>query len=220
MVLQTWEVVTLLILGFVLIVCGIIVSIVLLKKKNWPYQVTVLEEDPKTHTSIIGYRDRAKQIPFGDGGQRIFFFKNKKKYAPDYGKRIGKNAIAFCEGADGYLYNVSLGGINTKLLEMGVTPTETSARLSNSSLRKGIENRYNDKTFFEKYGVAITIGMLIIAIIVQAGGTWINHKEANKGKSADVQIAEAQREAMELARDVLGKIDNIKSGGSGLIPAI
>lgn len=218
MALQTWELVTIIVMGLLLIIIGVVIAVIILRKKMWPFQVTILEQDPKTNNLVVSYRDRAKHLKFGDGGERIFFFRNHKRYAPDYGKRIGKNAVAFAIGTDGYLYNVTFQGIDKKLLEIGVTPTETSARLSNSALRKGIESRYNDKSFFEKWGVAITIGMLVVAIIVQSLGTWINHKEENKGKAQEVQIAEAQKETITLAKEVLANVDSIRSGGSGLVP--
>lgn len=219
MVLQTWEIITLVVLVGVFLLSGILVGIILLRRKNWPFNVTILEQDPKTNNLVIGSRDRAKLIPFGDGGQRIFFCKRTKRYAADYGKRIGKNAVAFALGTDGYLYNIIFQGIDKKLMEIGVTPTETSARLANSSLRKGVQNRFNDKSFYEKWGAAITIGMLIAAIAVQAGGSWLSHKEDNKGKAQEVEITKLQKESIELIKETLANIDNIRSGGSGIAPA-
>lgn len=220
MVLQLWEIITIGAMLFIMAISGVVIALVILRKKNWPWFATVLADDPKTNQSVIDYRDKAKLIAVSDGGERIFFLRKKKRFAPDYGKRVGKNAVAFGTDTSGDLYNISFEGMNKRLFQMGIVPAEVSVKLATASVREMVKNRYNTKTFLEKWGVPITIGMLIIAIIIQASGSWWSHHEANKGKAQELEIIKAQKETMELARQVLGNIDNIESGGSGLVPAV
>lgn len=156
--LSNWEFYLLLGMTFLFLLSGAIVAFVILSKRRWPFKVIVLE-----NISGSGYvptkNDRARLIKFGDGGEEIFYLKRGKKYRVGYGKRIGKNYIAWAIGEDGYWYNITFGNLDKRLAELGVNPVDRDMRFSNASLRKGIENRYDQKTFFDKYGTAITIGV-------------------------------------------------------------
>lgn len=215
--IPTWQIVLLIVLLFAFFVSGIIVVCVIIYRRKWNYSVTILENTPP-----FGYiptkNDRARLISFGDSGEEIYFLRGLKKYRIGYGKKIGKNKIAWAIGDDGYWYNTTFGDLNKKLLQIGIVPVERDMRFANATLRKGIEKRYDDRSFIEKWGVPITISMLIVAILVQAGGVYWNIREANKGKAAEKEISTAQLETMKLAKDTLLAVSNIKdkTGGSGL----
>jgi len=213
-----WENLILFGLFFLFFVVGIIVTIIFLSKRKWDYKVIVLE-----NVAGAGYqptrRDRAKLVSFGDGGEEIFYLKRAKKYRVSYGKRVGNKYIAWCIGDDGYWYNITFGDVNKKLMEIGVNPVERDMRLAHVSLRKGIEQRYNDKNFFEKYGAAITIGMLIFAIIAFGATSYFIFEQYKKVSAGNLEAIKASKEVMQLAADTLKNIDNIKGGaGSGIIP--
>lgn len=200
-------------LFFLFSLSGGITAIVFLNRLRWPFKVTILEKVDGVHYQAVG-KDRARLIKFGDGGEEIFFLKRRKKYRVGYGKRIGRKWIGWAIAEDGYWYNYVWGDLDKRLLEVGVIPVDRDVRLANVSLRKGIENRYNEKNFFEKWGVPITIGMLIIAIIIQAAALWfILDKLAQTGATLNV-TSEANRAVMELAERILARVDIIQGGTS------
>lgn len=212
--LPTWELVLIAFLFFLFFLCGAIVLFVILSRMKWNFKVIVLE-DVSGSGYVPAMRDRARLISFGDGGEEIFYLKKRKKYRVAYGKRIGKNYIAWAVGKDGYWYNITFENLNKKLMELGISPVALDMRFATASLRKGIENRYNEKTFFEKWGVPIAIGMLILAGLIQAGGMWFVMDKLGEIAHASASASETSERVMILVKDVLSSIDNIQ-GGSGL----
>jgi hypothetical protein len=183
---------------------------------KWPYKVTVLE-NVAGQGFIPSFRDRAKLVSFGDGGEEVFFLRKKKKYKIGYGKYIGKRAIAWAVGQDGYWYNVTFGNVDTKLQELGLNPVDRDLRYATASVRKGLETDFKQKTFFEKWAVPITIGMLIFASLINAGGMYYVLDKQGEIVSGTAQSVETSKEVMELAKEVLAQIDLVASG-SGLRP--
>lgn len=215
--LPTWGWLLLLFFVTIFFVGGAITSFIVYQRFKWPILVTILEKVPP-----FGYiptmNDRARIISFGDGGEEIVRLKKAGKYRVSYGRKIGNKKIAFAIGEDGYWYNVVFGDFDKKLGEIGVLPVDRDMRLANSAIRKGIENRYSDKSFFEKWGVAITIGMLVIAILIQAGGTWFNHTKSLEVSRSNLEVAKVNKETMESTNSIIGKLNILQQGGSGISP--
>lgn len=216
--ITSWETVILVSLFFIFFVVGIIVVIIIFSNRKWNYKIIVFE-----NVAGAGFqptrRDRARLVQFGEGGEEIFLLKKMKKYRVSYGKRIGHNYIGWAIGQDGYWYNITFGDIDKRLMEMGVNPVERDMRLAHVSLRKGIETRFDDKSFYEKYGVAIAIGMLIFAIIAFGATSYFIFDQYKKVSAGNLEAAKVSEEIIKLAAEVLGRVDNINTGGSGIAPA-
>jgi hypothetical protein len=196
-----------------------VVGFIFLNRLRWNFKYVDIENIAGSGYTITR-RGRCRKISFGDGGEEIFYLKGVKKFRVAYGKRIGKNYIAWGIGADGYAYNVSFSDLDKKLLEIGVFPVDRDMRYAYASARKGIENRYDKKNFMEKYGTVIAFGMLFICILAMGGFLWMGFNGQKEIQANDVEVAKTLQETMKLANDVLGRVDNIKSGGSGLVPAV
>jgi hypothetical protein len=194
------------------------VAFIFLNRLRWNFKYADLENiSGKGYT--ITRTGRARKISFGDGGEEIFFLKRTKKFRVAYGKRIGKNYVAWAIAQDGYAYNIEWGDLDKKLLEIGVFPVDRDMRYAYASARKGIENRYDKKNFMDKYGTLISFGMLFLCIIAMCGFLWVGFNGQKDIQQNDLEVAKTLQETIKLANDILGKIDNIKSGGTGLIPA-
>lgn len=200
---------------FFFIVGAAIVAIVY-SRKRWPFKVVILENVSGQGFTVTG-RDRARQIAFGDGGEEIFLLKKLKKYRVGYGKRIGNKQIAWAIGQDGYWYNFTFENIDKKLLEMGVSPVDRDMRFANASLRKGIENRYNDKSWMDKYGTVLYFGLFVIVVLAFGGVMWFAFDKQAEIAGASLEAIKASKEVMEAASRTLTAVDNIQGGGSGII---
>lgn len=196
------------------------ITYIIFSRMKWNMTATILQDTPP-YGVIPVRRDKCRLVQFGDGGEEIYFLKRMKKHKVAYGKKIGAKNICWVIGGDGYWYNSSFGSLDKKLLEIGVVPVDRDMRLANSVLRKGIENRYNDKSFIEKWGVPITIGMLVVAILAQAGGTYFNIRESNKAKATELETAKVNLETQKLSQQTLNAIANLQQAeqGSGLVSA-
>ncbi len=215
--LTNWQ--TILFFGMVtvFVISGGITAFVIMNKRMWPFSYVVLE-NVSGFGNIPTKRGKCKLIGFGDGGEEIFFLKGTKKWRAAYGKRIGANQIAWSIGEDGYWYNTTFGNLDRKLREIGVLPVDRDMRYAYASIRKGIENRYNEKNFFEKWSVPITIGMLVIAIVVGGISFYHGQKKINEGIQLTTENNQITKQILDQQERILSNIDNIANGGAGIAP--
>lgn len=213
-----WEVVLFIGLTLVFLITGGIVSFIILSKLRWPLKVVVFE-NLSGKGYVVSRRDRARVIGFGDGGEEIFLLKRSKKYRVGYGKRIGNKEIAWAVGEDGYWYNITLGDVDKKLLELGVIPVDRDMRYATASVRKGIENRYNEKSWMDKYGTILYFGLFAITLIIFGIVMWLAFNKQIEISRINAEAMKTTKEVMELLGKVLSGTENIQSGGSGLLPA-
>lgn len=218
--MANWEIILFVIMMALFSITGIAIAIYFYGKRQWPWKVTVMRDVPPFGT-IPYANDRAKVIAFGDGGEEIFFLKKMKKYKVGYGKTIGDKKICWTISQDGYWYNTTFGNLDKKLKQIGIIPVERDLRLAHSSMRKGIENRYNDKTFYERWAVPITIGMLIFAMIVAGVGMWYSNSKQLQIAQVNAEATKTSLEVTKLNKEVL---ELLKGGTApsqqGFIPAV
>jgi len=162
------------------------------------------------------YKDSAKLVKLGDGGEELLYLKKKKVYRTAYGKKMGKNTYWFVIGQDGYWYNSVLGDLDAKMGMLDIEPIDRDMRYMHVAVRKNITERYRKIGFMEKHGVII---LSMVFLLVMIGGIWfITDKLAETAKitASNIQSSEA---VVNAAADLLTGIDNIYSGGSGIVPA-
>lgn len=203
-------------LFFIFFISGTITTIVIFYKRRWNYSYVVLDKIDGKKYGIIA-RGKCRLMPFGDGGEEVFYLQKIKKWRVAYGKRIAKNQVMWVIGQDGYWYNSDFDDFDEKLLKIGVMPVDRDMRYAYASVRKGIENRYNKQNFMDRYGTMIAFGMLFICIIALIGFSWFNFSQQKKIILANNEGIKTSKEVMTLAKEVLANIDNIKSGGSGYV---
>lgn len=199
---------------FIFFVISGIVLFILLYRRRWNFRYVVLENIAGTGYSITG-RGRCRRMAFGDGGEEIFYLQNSKKWRAAYGKRIGKNQVAWCVGEDGYWYNINFGNLDKRLQELGVEPVDKDMRYAYASIRKGIESRYNQKTFMEKYGTIIAFGMLFLCIIAMGGFMWYTGSQATKISNANAQSLVTADKILTHSDELISHLNNLQTGGSG-----
>lgn len=217
--LAGWEWILFIILMFLFLVAGGVTAFVILARLRWPFIVNVLQDVDGSSKLKVVSKDRARMVAFGDGGEEIFLLKKAKRYKVGYGKRIGNKAIAWAIGDDGYWYNVTFQGVDKRLLEVGVLPVDRDMRFATASVRKGLENRYNDRTWMDKYGTVLYFGLFMMTVLIFGGIMWFAFAQMGKITAANAESMNTAKEVMEIARETLLSIDNIRGGGSGLLPA-
>lgn len=213
MIWQWW---VLIILAFVFLISAGVITYIILNRLRWNFKWVLLEEMPNGKSQITK-RGRCRLMSFGDHGEEIFFLKGLKKWRVAYGKRIGKNQIAWEVGQDGYWYNIEFSGLDKKLKEVGVYPVDRDMRYSYAAAHKGHLNRYDKKSFMEKYGTVIAFGMLFICILAMGAFAWISFNGQAKVAAINADGLKTQKEVMQLATQVLQAVANIKTGGSGTV---
>lgn len=207
-------------ISFVFLLASGITTFIILNNMRWNFKYTDAE-----NLAGNGYtftrKGRCRLVGFGDTGEEIFQLKPKLfakgKFRPAYGKRVGNKEILWMIGSDGYPYNCTLGDLNKSLLEVGVNPVDRDMRYAYASARKGLGNRYDKKSFMEKYGTYIAFGMLFFCILAMSGFLWLAFEKQKDIVIASSETIKTAKEVMELARQILANLDNLKTGGSGFV---
>lgn len=216
---QSYEIILFFVIGALFFGIGGWAMFYIYGKKRWPLMVSVVEETPP-YGWVPGKQYKARFVSFGDDGSEILYLKGINKYRIAYGKKIGPGKYLFAISAkDGYWYNCTMGDLDKTLMQIGLRPISRDARMGVANVRKQVERRYDDKTFFEKWGVPITMGMLIIAIIVMGGAMWYNMDKQVEISQSINEGLRAIKDAQETTKQVLAQVSSILQGGSGIRPA-
>lgn len=163
-------------------------------------------------------RDKARTIKVGDGGEEILFLRKRKVYKTAYGRKMGSgtNTFWFAIGQDGYWYNVLLGDLDAKMGMLDIEPIDRDMRYMHVAIRKNIEQRYRKVGVMEKYGPVIISGIFLIIMVV---ATWLLMSKAGDLIHESKLVVESVKPLADTLGKVAGNIDNICSGGSGILPA-
>lgn len=217
--LPGWQLVVFIVICFTFLLgSGITVFIVMMNMK-WNFRAVITEDISGTGIPEITGRDRARRIAFGDGGEEIFLLRNRKKYRSGHGKRIGRNQIMWVIGDDQIWYNSVFGNFNKSMREVGLIPIDRNVRYTNAQIRKGVERRYPDKSFLEKYGTIISIFLILIMICAAGVSYWYNSQKQLEIANTQLEITKQNAEAIKSVNNILQNADTIIHGGSGIIPA-
>lgn len=164
----------------------------------------------------VTHKDRARLIKVGDGGEEILYLRRAKVYRTAYGRKQGKNEYWFVIGQDGYWYNFTLGDFDAKMNMLDIEPVDRDMRYMHVAIRKNIKDRYNKPNFMEKYGTLVMNGVFLLLIMI--GLYFLIDKIGGLVSQVDIAM-KANAETMKVAERILGSVDSIKAGGSGILQA-
>jgi len=162
------------------------------------------------------FKDSARLVRLGDGGEELLYLRKKKVYRTAYGKRMGKNTYWFVVGQDGYWYNCILGDLDAKMGMLDIEPIDRDMRYMHVAVRKNITERYRKIGMMEKYG---TIILSTVFLLVMIGGIWFIADKLAETAQITAQNIKSSEAVVDAAARLLQGIDNIYSGGSGIAPA-
>jgi len=202
------------ILIFVLIISAVIGLILyfVLSARAYRYKIVIFENIAGQGYVPVG-RDKAKMIKVGDGGEEILKLRKRKLYRTAYGKKIGKNTYAFAIGPDGYWYNITFGDFDKKLKEIGVEPVDRDMRYMHVAIRRNIKERFETVTFLQKYG-----GLMAYTALIAVTGVmmWLLFDKFLAISGSVQGAVEAAEQVLDATSQLLGALDNVQSGGSGI----
>jgi len=162
------------------------------------------------------FKDRARTVKLGDGGEEVLFLRKKKVYRGAYGRKMGKNTFWFAVGQDGYWYNFVLGDLDAKMGMLDIEPIDRDMRYMVTAIRKNIQERYRKQKFMEKYGTIVMSGFFLLIMII---GIWFLLDKMAEINTASAGSLEAAKQVQAASSGIISSLDNICSRGSGLVPA-
>lgn len=159
------------------------------------------------------FKDRARLVRVGDGGEEILYLKKKKQYRTAYGKKMGKNTYWFSKGQDGYFYNTLLGDLDAKMGMLDIEPVDRDMRYMHVAIRKNIQERYRKIGFMEKYGTILING---IFLIIMGAMLWFMVDQIGELMAQATKVVESVKPLIDTMQQALGNVDAVCSGGSGI----
>lgn len=162
------------------------------------------------------FKDRARIIKIGDGGEEVLFLKKKKVHRTAYGKKMGKNTYWFAIGQDGYWYNILLGDLDAKMGMLDIEPIDRDMRYMHVAIRKNITERYRKVGFMEKYGIMLFGGFILFILL---GGLWFLIDQIGELINQATGAVTAAKDVIEPLSTIASKLDSVCSGGSGISSA-
>lgn len=201
-------------LAIVLIIIGAIAIFLILNRRTYNRKIIVFENIAGLGYQVA-FRDRARLIKIGDGGEEILFLKKKKAYRTAYGKKMGKNTYWFAIGQDGYWYNITIGDLDAKMGMLDIEPIDRDMRYMHVAVRKNIQDRYHKVSFMEKYGTILMSGIFLLIMLV---GVFILLGKIGKISEAISGAVESADKVNQGSSAVLSALNNLLTGGNGIKP--
>lgn len=162
---------------------------------------------------VLTGKDRAVLTKVGDDGLQVLYLRKRKVYKTSQGKKMGKNTYWFAVSSDGYWRNFTLADIDNTLKKMNVKLTDKDMRAFHTGIRRGLKERYDKASFWQKYGGLVAyVGLIAITGIM----TWLlfdKYIDISNSISGAMQTAQ---EVMETSKQILGTLDNVGTSG-GLV---
>lgn len=195
---------TILVVAFVIAGAG---ALWWISHKSYNKTIHIFEEI-NGNTAPAGM-DKAKEIILPFTSIRAFFLKKKKIYLPRPALQTGLNHYWFFIREDGEWMNIRPSNVNKSLRELGLKHDHSDMRMANASLKKLVEKNYKKLNWIKEYAPYIAIGVMILMLGIVS---YLNVGESAKVTAGLSGTAEALQQTIESLNEILGSLDNIKSG--------
>jgi len=157
--------------------------------------------------------DRATEVKLSTGGDTIFYLLKHKKYIPTPSLQTGRKIYWYFIRQDGEWINFGLEDLNESSRSIGAKFLDKEMRYARTQIQRGLKERYDKPGFWQQYGMIIfniTYMVLLGVMIWLLFDKWLDLASVtNKG-------VETAGIVMEKVDSILGGLDNICSGGSGI----
>lgn len=202
---------------FLIVLSAAIVLWVVYSYRTYNRKIIVFENLSGQGYQLV-WKDRARLIKLGDGGEELLFLKKKKVYRTAYGKKMGKNTYWFAIGQDGYWYNIILGDVDAKMGMLDIEPIDRDMRYAHVAIRKNIQDRYRKTSFMEKYGTIMISGFFLLVMLI---GIWFLLDKMAEMSSNIAGAVEASQSLVKQSQEVVTAVGNACSTetSSGIVPA-
>lgn len=166
-------------------------------------------------------KDRAMEMVLSKGGDTIFYLARNKKYLPTPNLQTGRKTFWFFVRSDNEWINFTLENLNEKSKEANARFLDKEMRYARTQIQRGLKERYDKPSFWERYGLLIFSIAYIVIIGVMMWllfDKWIDLAGVtNLSIERSAEVMEVSKSVMEKADAILGRLDNIGRGGSGYV---
>lgn len=158
---------------------------------------------------------KAKAINIRHSGETILKVRKPNKLLPMPYLESGTNTFNYFISEDGEWINFTFGDFDADRREAGSQFLDPEMRYARTSLQSMGEERYASKSWTEYIPVIVNIITILICGIV----LWLMADKLIELSSSVANAVDTSSRVMEKANEILGTLDNVGKGGSGLVPA-
>ncbi len=204
---------TWLVLVIVFAVVGIFATIMIIKRMKYNKKIVIFEKIGGSWEATK--QDRAMDIKFSTAGDLIIHLAKHKLYRPYPQIQTGRRTYWYAIREDGEWINFGIEDIDLKMKRMDIHFLDKEMRYARTQIQKGLKDRYEQPTFWEKYGMKL-IGIAYASIL--GVFVWLCLREFADFAGTLSNVTEAVARLIDRADGILLSMDNVCSGGTGTVP--
>jgi len=174
-----------------------VLTILYILNKSYNKKIVIYEKIAGRFTRS-GF-DRAKEIKFSTAGDTITYLRKRKKYIPNPSIQSGPREYWYFVREDDEWVNFGLKDLDEESRQAGARFLDKEMRYARTSIQKGLRDRYDQPTVWQKYGIFIISFSYVALIGVMA---WLLMDKW-------VDISSSVQAAMDTSGVVLQKVDKI-----------
>jgi len=159
-------------------------------------------------------KDRGMEVKFSTAGDSITYLRKHKKYIPNPSIQTGNREYWYFIREDDEWINFGLTDLDQASRDVGARFLDKEMRYARTSIQKGLKDRYEQQSAWQKYGIYILsfgyvalIGVMIWLLFDK----WVDLDQTTNGAVQTAGIV------LENVDRILANMDNICTGGSGLV---
>lgn len=115
----------------------------------------------------LKFIDKARYLPVGTAGDRLFVLAKLKKHLPPPTIQTGKNLWFYYEREDLEYINVGLEDLDEVHRKLGVKFVDTDMRMSRVGVQRILRDRLQKQSFWAKYGQTM-MGIIFVVFVMIA----------------------------------------------------
>lgn len=181
-------------------------------RKSYKYKI-IIAEKVGGMTTIVG-KDTAREKKLNNQGDTVFYLRKLKKTIPKGTIQISPRQYLYRVREDGEWINTDLGDLDQDSKRIGVHFLDKEVRFARTQLARGLKEEFDKYDLLNKLlpGVMYTILILVTGIMI-----WLLFREWTQLAGIINGAVDTAAKLMEQNQQVLNSMENVCSGGSGMI---
>lgn len=207
-----WTTIIIVVLILLFVGLGTVVGVYfLVRYLKYKYKIVIFKKVNGVPQPVS--RDKARTIVLNTSGDQVLKLRKNKKTLPMPEIQTGKNTYWYYIGEDGEWFNFGPGDFDENRRELNADFLDKEMRYARTSLDSQRKERYDKESWWDKYGNwVVSIGFIALVGVF----AFLYFRQFSKITSASQKSVETANEVMSKASEILGALDNLQAGGSGI----
>lgn len=203
-------------LVIVFIIIGAMTVAIVLYIINKKYNKKIIIFEKVGGRFVPTRKDRGMEVKFSTAGDSITYLRKHKKYIPNPTLQTGNREYWYFIREDDEWINFEPADLDEESKKVGARFLDKEMRFARTAIQKGLKDRYESQSAWQKYGIYIMSFGYVALIGVMV---WLLFDKWVDLANATVNAVDTAAIVLENVDRILANMDNICSGGSGIVRA-